>query len=209
MTDGRDISDQNVFFLKWVPAAILDVRNSSSFAFLAISDQNTTFLFCSKWPPAAISDVRNSFSFALLTIWDQNATSSDLVFIRYHAMPYSNLHVNFKKNLSQMSESSKCKCASFSRQNSFLPVILDQAAILDVRNLFLFAFLAISNQNATFIFFLKMAAGGHFECPKLIFGCIFRLFSPFLVAFHYLRCMMNLPMRNSEHEMVPVKPNIG
>ena len=57
-------------------------------------------------------------------------------------------------------------------------------------------------------FFLKMAAGGHFECPKLIFGFIFRLFSPFLFAFHYLRCMMNLPMRNGEHEMVPFKPNM-
>ena len=43
--------------------------------------------------------------------------------------------------------------------------------------------------------------------PKLIFVCISRLFSPFSFAFHYLRCMMNLPMRNGEHEVVPVKPN--
>ena len=33
------------FFTKWLPAAILDVRNSLSIAFLAISDRYTT-LFC-------------------------------------------------------------------------------------------------------------------------------------------------------------------
>ena len=37
------------------------------------------------------------------------------------------------------------------------------------------------------------------RCPKLNFVCISRLFSPFLFAFHYLRCIMNLPMRNGEH----------
>jgi hypothetical protein len=42
-------------------------------------------------------------------------------------------------------------------------------AILDDRNLFLFAFLAISDQNTTFIFFYKIAAGWHFGCPKFIF----------------------------------------
>ena len=51
-------------------------------------------------------------------------------------------------------------------------------AILDVRNSLLIAFLAISDQYAT-LFFLylyfcdfvyKMAAGGHFECPKITFG---------------------------------------
>ena len=43
--DGRDISDQNVAFIsfsKRVPTAILNVRNSLLFAFLAISDQNVT-----------------------------------------------------------------------------------------------------------------------------------------------------------------------
>ena len=52
-----------------------------------------------------------------------------------------------------------------------------------------------------FNFFLKMAAGGHFGCQKFIFVCISHLFSPFLFAFHYLRCIMNLPMRNGEHEV--------
>ena len=61
------------------------------------------------------------------------------------------------------------------------------AAILDVQNSFSFAFLVISDENATFIFFLKMAAGGHFGCPKLIFVCISRFFSPFSFAIHHLR----------------------
>ena len=39
--------------------AILDDRKSLSIAFLAISDQYTTFLnLFSKWPPAAILEVR-------------------------------------------------------------------------------------------------------------------------------------------------------
>ena len=47
------------FFTKWPPAAILDDRKSLSIAFLAISDQYTTFFyFFSKWPPAAILEVR-------------------------------------------------------------------------------------------------------------------------------------------------------
>jgi len=92
-------------------------------------------------------------------------------------------------------------------QLSFFFTKWPPAAILDVQNSFSFAFLVISDENATFIFFLKMAAGGHFGSPKLIFFCISRLFSPFSFAFHYLRCMMNLPMRNGEHKVVPVKPN--
>jgi hypothetical protein len=55
--------------------AILDVRNSFSVAFLAILDQNTTFIFFSgNGRLVSILDVQNSFSFAFLAISDQNAT---------------------------------------------------------------------------------------------------------------------------------------
>ena len=47
------------FFTKWLPAAILDDRKSLFIAFLAISDQYTTFFF-TNWLPAAILDDRNS-----------------------------------------------------------------------------------------------------------------------------------------------------
>ena len=50
------------------------------------------------------------------------------------------------------------------------------APILDVRNSLSIAFLAISDQCATLIFlcnfFYKMAAGGHFGCPKITFDLI-------------------------------------
>jgi hypothetical protein len=40
---------------------------------------------------------------------------------------------------------------------------------LDVWNPFSFAFLTISDKNTIFIFFFKMATGGHFGCQKLMF----------------------------------------
>ena len=55
-------------------AAILDVRNSLSIAFLAISDRFATlifFEFLTKWLPAAILDVRNSLSIEILAISDR------------------------------------------------------------------------------------------------------------------------------------------
>ena len=47
--------------------------------------------------------------------------------------------------------------------------ISDRSAILDVQNSLLMAFLAISDRYATLFFrnFYKMAAVGHFGCPKL------------------------------------------
>jgi hypothetical protein len=41
------------------PAALFDVRNSLLFAFLVISDQNTTVAFFSKCPPVAILDIQS------------------------------------------------------------------------------------------------------------------------------------------------------
>ena len=54
-------------------------------------------------------------------------------------------------------------------QLSFFFTKWPPAAILDVRNSFSFAFLVNSDENATVIFFHKMAAGGHFGFPKFIF----------------------------------------
>ena len=57
-------------------AAILDDRKSLSIAFLAISDQYTTFFLFdlfTKWLPAAILDGRKLLSIAFLAISDQYA----------------------------------------------------------------------------------------------------------------------------------------
>ena len=63
-----------IFFTKWLPVAILDVQNSLSMAFLAISDQYQTFFKTfTKWPPAPILDVRNSLLIAFFAISDRYA----------------------------------------------------------------------------------------------------------------------------------------
>ena len=66
------------FLTKWLPSAILDVRNSLCFTFLAILDQYRIFDFFeeqnSKWLPAAILDVRKSLSISFLAISDRYAT---------------------------------------------------------------------------------------------------------------------------------------
>ena len=55
------IRNFNVFGHFWcLPSAILDVRNSLSIAFLAISDRYTTFyflFFLTKWLPLAMSEI--------------------------------------------------------------------------------------------------------------------------------------------------------
>ena len=59
-------------------AAILDVQNSLSIAFLDISDRYGTFYIflknLTKWTPAAILDVRKSLSIAFLVISDRYGT---------------------------------------------------------------------------------------------------------------------------------------
>ena len=63
------------FLTKWLPPAILGVRNSLSIAFLAILDQYGIFiyfLFFTKWPPADILDVRKSLLIAFLAISDRS-----------------------------------------------------------------------------------------------------------------------------------------
>ena len=73
----RSIRNFYIFFYfltKWPPALILDVRNSLSIAFLAISDRCKTLFFweiLTKWLPSAILDVRNSLPIVFLAILDQ------------------------------------------------------------------------------------------------------------------------------------------
>ena len=94
--------------------------------------------------------------FAFLTISDKKAT---LIFFAENGrrQPFWMSEINF--------------CLHFwtfqiKTQLSFFFTKWPPVAILDVRNSFSLAFLVISDENATFIFFHKMAAGGHFGCPK-------------------------------------------
>ena len=67
---------------KWLPSAILNIRNSLSIAFLAISDRYTTLFFLTKWLPSAILDVRNSLSIAFLAILDQYGIVFIFIFLQ-------------------------------------------------------------------------------------------------------------------------------
>ena len=63
-----------LFFTKWLPVVILDVRKFLSISFLAISDRYATlilFYFLTKWLPSAILDVRNSLWITFLAILNQ------------------------------------------------------------------------------------------------------------------------------------------
>ena len=95
-----------IVFTKWLPAAILDVQNSLSMAFLAISDQYETFFseYFTKWPSAPILDVRNSRLNAFLDISDRYATLFCLNFCdKMTAVDHISSHFrsirNFKKIL--------------------------------------------------------------------------------------------------------------
>ena len=69
-------------------AAILDDQKSLLIAFLAISDQYTTYIFLdfffTKWHLAAILDDRKLLSITFLAISDQYATF--IYFIFFHKM---------------------------------------------------------------------------------------------------------------------------
>ena len=75
------VAKSEIFFAKWPPAAILDVRKSLSIAFLAISDRYATLIFWIFFKMAAgrhfgspfwgILDDRKSLSIAFLTISDR------------------------------------------------------------------------------------------------------------------------------------------
>ena len=152
---GNFRSIRNLIFLKiltkWLPSAILDVRNSLSIAFLDILDQYATLIFVkilTKWLPSAILDVRNSLSIASLAILDQYGI---LFFFG-----------NFLQN--------GCRHPFWKFFTKWPP-----APILDVWNSLSIAFLAILDRYRTLFFleiFDKMAAVGHFGCPKFTFNHI-------------------------------------
>ena len=138
------------FLTKWPPAAILDVRNSLSIAFLAISDRYRTFFFFLM----AILDVRKSLLIAFLAISYRSA----FLGVR------NSLSVAFL-DISDRYRIYFCE---------FIFTKWPLAATLDVRKSLSFALLAISDRYGTFVFeiFDKMAAGGHFGCPKFTFDRI-------------------------------------
>ena len=166
------------------PPPILDDRKSLSIAFLVISDQYATFysqngcrrpfwmtenhsrshfspfqintqllfFFFTKWLPAAILDDRKSLSIAFLAISDQYATFN---FFSQNGCrrPFWMTENHFRSHFSPFQINTQL-LFFFTK---WLPV-----AILDDRKSLWIAFLAISDQYATFDFFHKMAAGGHF-----------------------------------------------
>ena len=132
------------------PPPILDDRKSLSIKYLAISDQCA--IFCSqngnmqqffiffKWPPTAILEVR----FGPFWMTENH---------------FRSFQINMQLLFSQNGNKQLLFCIFF--------IIWLSVAILDDWKSLLIAFLAISDQYATliFYFFFKMAAGGHFGSP--------------------------------------------
>ena len=152
-------------------------EKSLSVAFLDISDKYKTFFFnFYKMATGGILDVRNSLLIAFLAISDQYAT---LFFLYLYFcdfftkwLPAAILNVRKSLSVAILAISDKYKTFILCIFTKWPP-----APILDVRNSLSSAFLAISDQYATLFSFLcylfyKMAAGGHFGCPKITFGRI-------------------------------------
>ena len=138
--------------------------------FRSICNLNFSYFFFHKMAVAAILDDRKSLLIAFLAISDKYATFIFLEILsqnvrrrpfwtendfRLHFSPFQiNMQLEFFLNFFHK---------------------MAVAAILDDRKLLLIAFLAISDQYATFIFLKKihkMAAGGHFGWPKITFARI-------------------------------------
>ena len=146
----RSIRNSNFLKIltKWLPSAILDVRNSLSIAFLAILDQYATLIFLkslTKWLPSAIMDVRNSLSIAFLAILDQYEILFFLeIFYKMAAgAHFGHFLQNGRRRPFWMSE--------IHFRSHFWPFNFTKwppPDILDVRNSLLIAFLAISDRSA-------------------------------------------------------------
>ena len=156
-------------FAKWPPAPILDVRNSLSIAFLAISDRYATLIFfflifffvnCyTKWLPAAILDVRKSLSVAFLA----HLRSIQIFLIFYKMAAVAILDVRKSLSISFLAISDRYAplffleffyghfgCPKFTLDHISSHFISIQIFYL-------------------FFIFLPKAAGGHFGCPKITF----------------------------------------
>ena len=169
-----------VFFTKWLPSAILDVRNSLWITFLAILDQYRFFFFffykmaagghfgcpkitfdlisghfrsihnfnfflkfLTKWLPSAILDVRNSLWITFLAILDHYRIFFFEIFDKMADVAHFGCP---KFTFDRISGHFRSIC-NFIFFWKFLTKWLP-AAILDVRNSLLIAFLAISDRSA-------------------------------------------------------------
>ena len=119
--------------------------------------------FATKCPPAAILDYRKSLSIAFLATSDEYAT---FIFLKFFPQNGRRGHFGWPKiTFDHISRHFQIN----TQLSFFLRTKITKwppAAILDDRKSLLIAFLAISDQYATFlIFFFKMAVSGHFGCP--------------------------------------------
>ena len=167
----RSIHNFVILFTKWLPATILDDWKSLSIACLSISDQYATLIkiFFTKLLSAPILDYRKSLSIAFLAISDQYATFLYFFSQNGRRWPFWRSENHFRSHFSPFQINTQFLFLFFFTK--WLP-----AAILDDRKSLLIAFLSISYQYASF-FSHKIAAGGHFGCPKITFlriSCHFR-----------------------------------
>ena len=143
---------------KWLLSAILDVRNSLSIAFLAISDRYATLFILEMFDKiAAVGhlDVRNSLSIAFLAILDQNGIfffwkfctkwpPADILDVR------KSLLIGFMAIHFRLIGHFGCLKIPFNSNSDHfrsMQNLIFLAAILDVRKSLSIAFLAISDRS--------------------------------------------------------------
>ena len=154
----------------------MDDRKSLSIAFLAISDQYATFFF-TIWLPAS-----GHFGWPKITfdrISHHFRSIRNFCFCKMAAGGYFGWpKITFDRISRHFRSIRNFNFLDFSTKR--LPV-----AILDDRKSRSIAFLAISDQYATLIFFHKMAAGGHFGLLKITFDRISRHFRSICTFFFF------------------------
>ena len=158
-----------IFSTKWLQATILDDRKSLLIAFLAVSNQYATFIFFHKMAAGG------HFGWLKITFNRMYRRFKSIRnFYFFHKMAAGG-HFGWPKitfdRISRHFTSIHNFYIFFIFSTKWLP-----ATILDDRKSLLIAFLAVSNQYATFIFFHKMAAGGHFGWLKITFNRMYRRF---------------------------------
>ena len=153
------------FLTKWLPSAILDVRNSLSIAFLAISDRYATLFFleiCDKMAASAIFYIQKSLSIAFVAISDRYSTIFFLEIFDKMAVVGNSFSIAFLANLDKYGILFFWKCFTKWPPEDILDVrkslliaflvISDRSAILDVWNSLSIVILAISDRYRIFFF---------------------------------------------------------
>ena len=182
---------------KWLPSAILDVRNSLWITFLAISDQYRFWIFFTKWLPVAILDFRKSFSISFLSISHWYAT---LIFLKFLTMADVD-HFGFPKFTFDSGHFRSIQIffrrpfwMSENHFGSHFWPIFDPGIQID-RPFWMseihfrwhfWPFQIHTEFYLFFKFFDKMAAGGHFGCPQITFDRISRHFRSIRNFFFFL-----------------------